>query len=77
MKITIYSTPICHKCNRIKEILTEKGIEFTDINVFENRPAAKEASEKSGQIDVPIIDFDGKFLATREELEDELESRGL
>jgi glutaredoxin len=42
--------------------LKEKGIEFEDIDVGEDREAAKEMIEKSGQAAVPVIEIDGKMI---------------
>ena len=45
-----------------KDFLTEKKIEFEDINVQENPQAAREMIEKSGQTGVPVIEIDGKMV---------------
>ncbi|MBN2112346.1 glutaredoxin family protein [Candidatus Woesearchaeota archaeon] len=62
MKIKVYSTPTCPWCHRVKEFLSEKGVEFEDINVAENQEAAHEMVEKSGQMGVPVIDIDGEII---------------
>lgn len=61
-KITIYSTPTCPYCKLAKEFLTEKKIEFTDIDVAADQKAAEEMIHKSGQMGVPVIivEKDGK-----------------
>ena len=40
-KIKVYSTPTCPYCKMAKEFLTEKGVDFEDINVAENQEKAK------------------------------------
>lgn len=62
MKVKIYSTSTCPWCVKAKEFFKEKGIEFEDINVAENKEAAKEMMEKSGQMGVPVIDINGKII---------------
>jgi len=61
-KVTIYSTPTCPYCKMAKEFLTEKGIEFTDIDVSADREKAQEMVDKSGQMGVPVIDVDGTLM---------------
>ncbi|MBR9705454.1 NrdH-redoxin [Candidatus Pacearchaeota archaeon] len=62
MKVKVYSTPTCPWCVKIKDFLKEKKVEFEDINVAENQEAAKEMTEKSGQMGVPVIDINGKII---------------
>ena len=54
-KITVYSTPTCPYCKRVKDYLTQKGIAFTDYNVAQDREKAKEMISKSKQMGVPVI----------------------
>lgn len=60
--VKVYSTPICPWCHRTKEFLKENNIEFEDINVAENREAAKEMIEKSGQMGVPVVEINGEII---------------
>ncbi len=62
MTVKVYSTPVCPWCHRAKEYLKEKGIEFKDINVAEDRKAADEMIEKSGQMGVPVLDINGRII---------------
>ena len=45
-----------------KEFFKEKNIEFEEVNVSEDRTAAMEMIEKSGQQGVPVIDIDGEII---------------
>jgi len=40
----------------------EKGIEYEDIDVSQDREAAHEMVERSGQMGVPVIDIDGELV---------------
>ena len=62
MPITVYSTPTCPWCHKVKQFLKQKGIVFTDINVAANQKAADEMVEKTGQMGVPVIDIDGTII---------------
>lgn len=61
-KVKVYSTPVCPWCHRAKEFLKENKVEFEDINVAEEREAAQEMIDKTGQMGVPVIEIDGKFI---------------
>ena len=61
-KIRIFSTPSCPYCKMANQFLTSVSIPFEDVDVSENEEAANEMIEKSGQMGVPVIDIDGKFV---------------
>ena len=61
-KITIYSTPTCPYCVRVKQFLKDSNIEFEDIDVSENQEAGQEMIKKSGQMGVPVVDIDGEII---------------
>ncbi len=61
-KIRVFSTPTCPYCRAVKEFLNEKGIEFENIDVSQDRQAADEMVEKSGQMGVPVIEIKGEFI---------------
>jgi glutaredoxin len=46
----------------LKNFLTEKGVMFENIDVGNNPQAAKEMTEKTGQMAVPVVDIDGKIM---------------
>ena len=62
MAITVYSTPTCGFCVKVKNYFKENNISFTDYNVAENREKAEEMVRKSGQMGVPVIDINGKII---------------
>ena len=61
-KVIVYSTPTWPWCKRAKEYLSRKGISYLEYNVAENRDAAKEMIEKSGQMGVPVITIDSQVV---------------
>ncbi len=61
-KITIYSTPTCRYCDLAKDYLKDNGVTFEEVNVAANREAAQEMVAKSGQMGVPVIDFNGEII---------------
>ena len=62
MAITVYSTPTCGFCVKVKNYLKENNISFTDVNVAGNQEKAEEMVRKSGQTGVPVIDINGKII---------------
>ncbi len=61
-KVVIYSTPTCPYCKRAKEYLSRKGIRYTDIDVAQDKEKAKEMTQKSGQMSVPVIIIDNEIV---------------
>ena len=63
-EVVIYSTPTCPYCRRAKEFFKQKGIDFTDYNVAEDKEKekAQEMIKKSGQMGVPVILIDGEIV---------------
>ncbi len=61
-KVVIYSTPTCPYCKRAKDYLSRKGIPYTDIDVAQDKEKAKEMTQKSGQMSVPVIIIDNEIV---------------
>ncbi len=61
-EIKVYSTPTCPWCIKLKEFLTEKGVEYENIDVSASEEAQKELMEKTGQMGVPVADIDGQII---------------
>ena len=55
--VRIYSTPECPYCTELKEILTQEGVEFVDINVNlpENEKEYDQIHEVTKSEEVPIV----------------------
>jgi len=45
-----------------KRFMNEHNVKYEEVNVQENRDAAEEMIEKSGQMGVPVIDVDGTII---------------
>ena len=63
-KIIFYSTRWCPACRRAKKLMTEKGIDFDDINIDRDKDASAYVMEiNNGYRSVPTIIFpDGEIL---------------
>ena len=61
-KVKIYSTPTCPWCQKVKEYLAEKKVQFDNIDVSQDEKARTDMIEKSGQMGVPVVDINGKII---------------
>jgi glutaredoxin-like YruB-family protein len=61
-RVTVYSTPTCTYCNKLKQYLNKHGIRYTDINVAADMNAAREMVKRSGQQGVPQTDINGQII---------------
>ncbi|MFH1460890.1 MAG: glutaredoxin domain-containing protein, partial [Patescibacteria group bacterium] len=52
----------CPYCVTLKAYLDEKGFKYEDIDVAENKEAAQEMIDKSGQMGVPVSDIGGEII---------------
>ena len=62
--VTIYSIPNCPYCNEIKEILTNEGVAYTDVNVDlpENEETYRKLTEITKSDQVPVIKVKNQLL---------------
>ena len=61
-KLKIYTTPYCSYCKMAKEYFKTKGVEYEEYNVMTDEKKRDEMVSKTGQLGVPVIDIDGKFI---------------
>ena len=57
--IKIYSKPNCVKCTYAKKYLTDKNVEFQEIDVFENAEALQMLRD-AGYSEMPVVDIEGE-----------------
>ena len=60
--VTVYSTPTCSWCNRLKSYLRENNIKFRDIDVSKDQKAAEDMVKRSGQQGVPQSIIGGQVI---------------
>ncbi|MCK5413159.1 MAG: glutathione S-transferase N-terminal domain-containing protein [Candidatus Pacebacteria bacterium] len=61
-KVKVYSTPDCAYCWTLKGLLKKYDIEFEEIDVFGNQDAKEEMIKKSGQKEVPVLEFGDQII---------------
>ncbi len=70
-KIEIYTTPICGFCHAAKRLLTQKGAEFTEIDVMRDPGRKAEMMQRAnGGRTVPQIFIDDTHVGGCDELYD-------
>lgn len=55
--VTIYSAPWCAFCHMAKQYLTDKHVDFEDIDVEKDAGAAESIFKKTGQAGIPVIEI--------------------
>lgn len=68
-EIDIYTTPFCPYCWRAKQLLDNKGVEFTEINLLMHPGRRREMLDRAqGGYTVPQIFIDGNHVGGCDEL---------
>lgn len=62
MAVTVYTTPTCSFCNKVKKYLKENRVTFKEYNIAKDKKRADEMVKKSGQMGVPVLDVHGKII---------------
>ena len=60
--VKIYSTPACPYCIKAKKFLDDNNVSYENVDVSSDQAAAREVTEKSGQMGVPVLDIDGRII---------------
>jgi len=53
--VKIYSSPDCPYCYVVKDYLTQKGIEFEEIDLYEQPEKRQEMEKISKQKNIPVL----------------------
>ncbi|MBA3535430.1 MAG: glutaredoxin 3 [Tatlockia sp.] len=61
-KVILYSTTYCPYCTRARQLLENKGIEYTEIKIDEKPDKRQEMITKSGRTSVPQIFINGQHI---------------
>lgn len=68
-KVEIYSTPTCPYCIAAKQLLREKSVDFTDIDVSREPSLREKMTQRAnGRRTVPQIFIDGKHIGGSDDL---------
>ncbi len=53
--ITVYTSPTCPWCTKVKSYLNDKGVAFQEVDVAADEFAAQKLFDLTGQMSVPVI----------------------
>ena len=67
-EIIVYSTDPCSFCTRAKELLTQRGITFEEINLAKDPVGRAKLAGETGMMSFPQIVIDGTVLGGFREL---------
>jgi glutaredoxin-like YruB-family protein len=60
--VKVFSTPTCPYCHTLKEYLKERNVSFEDIDVSQDEAARNYMIEKTGKMEVPVVEIDGQIV---------------
>lgn len=60
--ITVYTTPTCPWCTKVKSYLKNKGLNYQEVNVAEDIQSAQRMVELTGQRSVPVITIGERYI---------------
>ncbi|NLN16277.1 MAG: glutaredoxin family protein [Firmicutes bacterium] len=61
-KVTVYSTRTCPWCDRAKNYLRSKNVDFEELDVANDPEALGEMIRLSNQMGVPVITVDDEVI---------------
>ena len=67
-KITVYSTEPCSFCERAKQLLRIRKLDFVEINLAKDPAGRAQLVEETGMLSFPQIVIDGEVLGGFQEL---------
>lgn len=68
-KVKLYTVGYCPYCKKAKKILSDKGVEFEEIDIIENEMEMRnQLSQKTGITTVPQIFINDEFIGGSEKL---------
>lgn len=62
MEVTIYTTPTCAWCKKLKDWLKKKKVSYQEHDVIESDDAREIMIDKSAQMAVPVIEMAGEII---------------
>jgi glutaredoxin 3 len=60
--VKVFTTPACPRCFVLKQFLEEHNIDFKEIDVSQDKKALQELKEKTGKMEVPVLDINGEIV---------------
>ncbi len=61
-RITVYSTTPCSFCERLKALLSSRGVEFEEINLARDPAGRVELARRTGMMSFPQLLVGGRLI---------------
>ncbi len=61
-RITVYTTEPCSFCNRVKGLLTARGLDFSEVNLSKDPAGRVELARSTGMMSFPQVLIDGRLI---------------
>lgn len=68
-EIKLFTWAHCPYCNGAKKLLQEKGLKYTDIEIYDDEKTRRRLEEQTGQRTVPFIFIGETFIGGFSELQ--------
>jgi glutaredoxin 3 len=76
-KITVYTTERCSFCNRVKALLSARGVEFAEVNLSKDPAGRVELARRTGMMSFPQVLIGEQLLGGYSELQAAADSGAL
>lgn len=63
LDVTLYSAPWCGACQRVKQLLDDEGVSYTEYDVDADDGAREEVRQVLGNVQIPLLEIDGAYIA--------------
>ena len=60
--VVVYTTDPCSFCNRVKQLLQARGIEYTEVNLARDPAGRAQLVERTGMMSFPQVVIRGDVL---------------
>ncbi|MFL5820718.1 MAG: glutaredoxin domain-containing protein [Solirubrobacteraceae bacterium] len=67
-RITLYTTAPCARCGKAKVLLSQRGIEFEEVNLSKDPVGRAELARRTGLMTFPQITVGGQTLGGLDDL---------
>jgi glutaredoxin 3 len=61
-EIIVYTTDPCSFCGRAKQLLTKRGLTFSEVNLSKDPEGRAELAARTGMFSFPQVVIDGEVL---------------
>jgi glutaredoxin 3 len=68
-EIVVYTTDPCSFCNRVKGLLSSRGLEYAEVNLSKDPAGRLELAQRTGMMTFPQVLLDGELFGGYAEIQ--------